>query len=271
VTLLTNCVYILVIVGIVWRWGDHRRGFTGFMRNLYPAMLYPLFYSQMQIAVHWVLPGFLDAQLVNFEQAIFGVDPNVWLTGLQSPILNEWMMFGYFAYYPLIPCVALLLHFKGRPGDAHRMLTAVSIAFVLSYIGFVLYPIEGPRYFFADQFNGPLEGWFFVPLVNRIIEGGAIHGGCMPSSHTAVALVILWWVRRTNRRLSVWLAPIVFTLFVATVWGRFHYVSDVAVGWLVGAAGLFLADWLDRYRSKTVVAGAASIKSRDTVPIRQVA
>jgi membrane-associated phospholipid phosphatase len=270
-TVLTNCAILAAIVGMIWRWGDHKQGVTGLFRNLYPAMLYPIFYAQMQGAVHWVMPGFLDSQLVAFEQSIFGAAPNIWLTQIQSPMLNEWMMLGYFTYYLLIPFVALLLHFKGRDGDSRRMLTATTIAFVISYIGFVIYPIEGPRYFLTDQFAGPLEGWVFVPLVNWIIAGGAIHGGCMPSSHTAVALVLLVWARRTSHKLSVWMAPFVFTLFVATVWGRFHYVTDVLVGWLVGAVGLYVADWLDS--PETIVAKADSSLNRtgNTAPINQVA
>ena len=64
----------------------------------------------------------------------------------------------------------------------------------------------------------------------------------MPSSHTAVALVVLFYARRTQPRLAIWLAPFVFTLVVATFWGRFHYLSDTVIGVLVGFAAILLVE-----------------------------
>jgi len=233
---LTLVVLILIIV-IVVRWGDHASGVTGFIRQLYPGFLYPFFYSQTQHAIHWLIPRFLDPQLVAFERALFGVDPNLWIKQFESPLLNEWIMLGYFSYYLLLPITGLPMFFRGEIGHVRRLLTSCTIAFIISYVGFIVYPLEGPRYYLAGQIVGPLEGWLFVPLVNWIIAGGAIHGGCMPSSHTAVALVVLLWAWRINRRWALVLAPFILTLFVGTVWGRFHYVTDVLVGLPIGWIG----------------------------------
>lgn len=233
---------LCAIGGMVARWDD-RRGWRGFLRHMYPAVLYTFFYCETAVSLHWLFPEFFDAQLLSIERAIFGTDLNVWLVPAQHAWLNEWMMLGYFSYYLIIPTMALTLYFQDRRRELHDFLTAVTFAFVISYAGFVLYPIAGPRYFLASHFNGPLEGWIFVPLVNWIIASAAIYGGCMPSSHVAVALVVLIWAYRTNRRLAIFMTPFIVTLFFATVWGRFHYLSDVIAGSLVGLAGLKLAAW----------------------------
>jgi membrane-associated phospholipid phosphatase len=39
---------------------------------------------------------------------------------------------------------------------------------------------------------------------------------------------------------------LVATLFCATVWGHFHYVSDVVVGWPVGMLGVWIGGKLTR-------------------------
>ncbi|MBI5867693.1 MAG: phosphatase PAP2 family protein [candidate division Zixibacteria bacterium] len=234
---------LLVAIGaMISNWNDHR-GLRGFLRNMYPAILYTFFYGEIAVAVHWLFPGFFDAQLLAFERAVFGIDVNVWLIPAQKAWLNEWMMLGYFSYYLIIPVLALTLFFQGRVQELHDSLMAVTVTFMISYAGFVLYPIAGPRYLLAGQFSGPLDGWCFVPLVNWIIASAAIHGGCMPSSHVAVAFVVLIWAYRTNRRLAMFMTPFIITLFFATVWGRFHYVSDVVVGLLVGVVGLKFAAW----------------------------
>jgi membrane-associated phospholipid phosphatase len=244
---------LAVAVFIILRWNDCTTGLRGFLRQLYPGLLYPFFYNQAEHATHWVHPAFLDHQVVALERAVFGVDPNVWIQPVQAAPVNEWMMAGYFAYYLLVPILVLPLHFSGRTLDVRRILTATTITFVISYVGFALYPVEGPRFYLAEQFAHGLSGWAFVPLVNWIIAGAAFHGGCMPSSHAAVALVVLLWARRTRPGLARWLAPLVFTLFFATVWGRFHYVTDVVIGWVVGFIGFALADRLCKME------GAASV------------
>jgi len=249
-TLFTVHVALLCVTAwIIVNWHDRVQGFTGFIRQLYPPLLYVFLYSETGVAVHWIFPNFQDGQIVALERMLFGADLNVWLTQFQAPIINEWMMAGYFSYYLLVPLVALPLFFRRRIAELNAFLTAATIAFVISYSGFILYPVEGPRYFLADRLSSPISGYVFVPLVRWIIANGAIHGGCMPSSHVAVAWVALVWAYRTNRKLAIVLTPLVATLFVATVWGRFHYISDVAVGWPVGALGLWLADRLKTFEA----------------------
>jgi hypothetical protein len=228
------------IVLVVAVWGRRERGIIGFVRHCYPGLLYPFFYGQTGAAIHWFFPAFFDHQVVAWERSLFGVDPNVWIIPAQSAALNELLMLAYSSYYLLIPAVALPLFFQGRLRALSRFLLATTTAFVISYLGFMLYPVEGPRFFLADRFAAPLTGFAFVPLVGWIMAHGAIHGGCIPSSHVAVALVVLVWSRRTLPRLTPFLAPFVFLLFVATVWGRFHYVSDVILGWGVGLIALWL-------------------------------
>jgi len=241
-----HVVLFLFCGWMVVNWHDRERGLTGFLRQLYPPLLYLFFYAETGIAIYWIIPKFLDARLVALEQMLFGVDVNVWLLPFQKPLINEWMMAGYFSYYLLVPLVALPLFFRHRISELNKFLTASTVAFVISYFGFVLFPVEGPRFFLADQLNQPLSGYVFVPLVRWIIANGAVHGGCMPSSHVAVAWVALVWAYRTQRRLAIVLTPLVVTLFFATVWGHFHYVSDVVVGWPVGMLGVWIGGRLTR-------------------------
>ncbi|MEW5702877.1 MAG: phosphatase PAP2 family protein [Candidatus Zixiibacteriota bacterium] len=246
---LAHLLLFAAVVMVVQRWGECTSGIRGFVRLLYPAMLYPFFYRETQIAVQWVFPDFLDHQIVALERAVFGVDPNVWILPVQSAPLNDLFMLGYVSYYPLVAMLPLALYFGRRYLELSRALYAMTTAFVISYALFVLYPLEGPRYYLAGSLPGPLAGLCFVPLANWVVGQGAIHGGCMPSSHAAVALVVMVWSWRTMPRLAMAVTPLVALLCVGTVWGRFHYVSDVAVGWVVGATAL----WLTRGREALIL------------------
>lgn len=264
------CLHIVLsicVAAVIWSWHEQTTGVRGFVRNLYPAMLYSLFYRELESADHWLVPEFLDAQLVAFERAIFGVDPNLWIMNAQSAWANEVMMLGYFSYYLLIPMVALPLFLRRQTDDLRGMLHGTTVAFVISYIGFVVFPVEGPRYHFAAHFTEPLAGWFFVPLVRYIIDQGAIHGGCMPSSHVAVALVILFWARRTMPKLGTVLTPFVFVLIFGTAWGRFHYVTDAVVGVLVAAVALAVTSF---WKKPAYSIPASEHESADSFSTRRV-
>ncbi|MFZ5981035.1 MAG: phosphatase PAP2 family protein, partial [Candidatus Zixiibacteriota bacterium] len=121
-------------------------------------------------------------------------------------------------------------------------------AFFISYILFFLYPIEGPRWFFAERYLHEITGPVFRPLVELVIDNAAFHGGCMPSSHVAVGLVILMFAFKYYRRAGWVLLPVNLGLAVATFWGRFHYVSDVVVGAAIGIfSTVFIWKYYDRW------------------------
>ena len=130
---------------------------------------------------------------------------------------------------------------RGKELAADRLLTASAIAFFLSYIIFYLYPVEGPRYHLAAQFAREMDGYLFVPFAHKIMDSAAVHGGAMPSSHTAVALIVLLYVCRESRAWGYVLIPVITGLMVGCVWGRFHYISDVLAGMAIAAVALWLS------------------------------
>ena len=52
----------------------------------------------------------------------------------------------------------------------------------------------------------------------------------MPSSHVAEAVVIMVYALRAYGKRAVFLIPIVIFLAAGTVYGRFHYLTDVIMG-----------------------------------------
>lgn len=224
--------------------GESLTGWRRFLRLLYPALMLTSFYRETGGTIFLLFDRFYDSQLVSFEQSVFGLDPSLaidrhWL----SPFWNELFSAGYFSYYLMIPVLLLALYVKRKDELIRRFLTTACIAFFVSYSLFFLYPIEGPRYHFAGQYLHQIEGPFFRQLVNVAIDKGAVHGGCMPSSHVAVGLVVLAYTFKVSRRAGWLLVPAVVGLAIGTVWGRFHYASDVVVGAVIGIGAIMLVNW----------------------------
>ncbi|MBN1212197.1 MAG: phosphatase PAP2 family protein [candidate division Zixibacteria bacterium] len=227
-----------VLAGFIIRYtreGRNRR--HDFLHIIYPALMFTFFYETAGTTVFLIFDSFYDWQLTTFEKMILGVNPTLYI---DRHLLNVWVneIFSccYFSYYLMLPFFLLPVFFKKDYEVIRRTLTACCLAFFASYILFFLYPVEGPRWFFAGQYVHAIEGPIFRPMVDLVIEGGAFHGGCMPSSHVAVALVLLMFCFRHYRRVGWVLLPVNIGLAVGTFWGRFHYVSDVIAG---AAIGLF--------------------------------
>lgn len=230
-----------VVAVIAWvRFADGRTGrVVRFLRHWYIFIVLTFFYEQIDDFILGLQGRYLDHLIYNFELKLLGVHPSVWLEQFASPVLTEVMKISYHSYYWLIPLLGFSLYLKDEIMAVRRMVFSVALAFFISYAGFILMPVEGPRFTLAGLYQGPLEGFLVTGLQDFIMEAGDIHGGCMPSSHVAVALTVLLLAWTYRRRLALALTPLVFMLSISTVYNRYHYASDVAAGALVGV----LAFW----------------------------
>ncbi len=232
--LLINLAVAAIVLFAVFFLGKFQNRVALFFRLLYPGLLFTLFYRQTGGLMHLIFPEFLDRHLVAFETAIFGIEPTLWLDRhLNNVPLTEILSACYAAYYLMIPAFLLVLFFKRQYQLIEKSLLAVCLTFIASYLLFYFYPIEGPRYFHAGQYINNITGPIFRPIV-ELAQTASVHGGCMPSSHVAVALVINYFIWKFYRPAGIILMIINIGMAMATFYGRYHYVSDVVVGTAIG-------------------------------------
>ena len=258
---------IIVFVPII---NERGRGVFKFLRWWYPILLFTFNYKSIDSFTHIIVNGWMDYQVIQFEEFIFGVDLSVWMERFTTPLLTEVMKFFYFTYYLMIPIGAAFLYFAGKRRNYIRYLSAVCLTFYVSYLGFILYPVRGPRYELYDQytkdypvnireFYGPyveddvagketmaLEGYIFTSFQDKIMRYGSLHGGCMPSSHVAVAFVCMMMMWLYKRKVFYFYLPAVMILSVSVVYNRYHYISDVFAGLIVGLLALWLTPRLQK-------------------------
>ena len=124
----------------------------------------------------------------------------------------------------------------------------VVFGLLLGYVGYMLVPTVGPRYFLEDRFSVTLEGdLFHAAVVSPLIEmhGGALPRDCFPSLHTATSTTVLGFVLRYRPWLAIVFGPVVLLLLAATIYLRYHYVVDLAAGALLGGLMLWAAPRVD--------------------------
>ncbi len=243
------------IVAVIVRFVDESLSAVHrFVRLLYPILLFMLLYRETGGMMFLMFDHFFDAQLVSFESRLFGMEPTLFIDRhLLSTWLTELFSACYLSYYFMIPGFLIPLFFLDQTRIIRRSLAAMSLTFFFSFLLFSIFPIEGPRYHFAGQYLHNVEGPLFRRIVTSVIDMAAVRGGCMPSSHVGVALVVLAYTFKVSKKAGWLLLPINIGLAIGTVWGRFHYVSDVFVGAAIGLGAVwFVEKYYDRWTAPIV-------------------
>jgi membrane-associated phospholipid phosphatase len=253
-TLLAYHMGAIILILILAQFGRSRTSrITIFFRLFYPLLLMTFFYRFSGDLVNIVVNHVFDSQVTGMEKSIIGVNLTLWLDNHLNTFMTELMSAAYFSYYLMIPGLAFVLFFDRRDREIKLFVTATCATFFISYLMFILYPVIGPRFHFAELYQNDLTGPFFRKTVNYIIDNAAFRGGAMPSSHVAEAFVVMVFAIRSYRRKAYFMIPVVIGLALGTVYGRFHYLTDVFAGILIGIIGVWMS--LKYYRDEKEAEG----------------
>jgi membrane-associated phospholipid phosphatase len=211
-----------------------------FLSHWYPLALFGFFFEEIHHIVHAIVPRWFDAPLVALDHALFGAHPTVWVERFSGYWLNEYMQLTYTTYLPLLPLFAGYLWWRGRRAGFETYIVSMCAAYYLCYVIYVFFPVEGPHHTLAHLQQVELHGGPFTAVINLIQKYGRVHGGAFPSTHVAGSVVVLISAYRFARRLGYALTPLVLSICVATVYGRYHYAVDVLAGAAMGALGCWL-------------------------------
>ncbi len=204
------------------------------MRTVGVLLLISFLFDTADGVQHLLAAGWQDKALIEFESRITGVELSILLQSHVHPVLTEWMMMSYVLYIPLLPLIAWLCYRVGGEPRLYQYLFSLLAVNVLCVIGFVLYPIASQLFYDPAQYSVPLAGGPFTAAAEWIRENLHSPGRSFPSPHCAAGTVMLVFLIRGNRRWTLIAAPFLLCILPATVYGRFHYVSD-------GIVGIFLA------------------------------
>lgn len=180
---------------------------------------------QLAIVPHW-----MDDVLIGWEVSLLGTESTLALDPIVSPILTEWMMFAYVIYVPLLWGMGLICHYAGGQEAVDDYLVNLALMNAVCCIGFLLFPVASPLFHMPDAYEHALTGGLFTWCGEWIRHNVHFPGGSMPSMHCANATVMLAMLFRYKRKLYYVALPTILTLYVSTVYGRYHYSWDGIVG-----------------------------------------
>ncbi|MBS2030363.1 MAG: phosphatase PAP2 family protein [Deltaproteobacteria bacterium] len=211
-----------------------------------PAVGIIVMYSKLDPLVDLLNPHLADPRLAALDQRIFGFAPGFWLERHLPPAALSVLFLFYTSYYIWPVAIGLVLFARHEAGarDCDRFILGYVLVMLGSYLGYVLVPAIGPRFFLIDQVDGPVAATPMGLWLNEMFRGAPFFRDCFPSGHTALTLYCLYESRRLVPRLF-WAMLVPGTgLIVATLACRFHYAIDVVCGPVLTVTAIVLADAL---------------------------
>lgn len=241
---------ILIIAGLSIISGKF--GFTLFkvIRNWVPIVIVLFAYENLGNLVRFINPHDADPVIKSIDQFIFfGTNPNLYLERFINPWLSELMHFFYTSYYPFLPILGFFLY-MGR--DYHKfrnVMVGVTLGFYIGYIGYLLVPVVGPRFYMAGDFTMTIKGTTMLSdsiydMINRL---ESTRRDCFPSLHTAITVIVTTFAFKYKRFLFWCLLPVNIGIIAATIYLRYHYVTDVIAGLMLAAFCVWAAPHVNNF------------------------
>lgn len=181
---------------------------------------------------------------VDVDRFLLGFDPSVALQSILSPWVTELLQWAYVSFYLMpISVIVSLIH---RPGGAYeKVLSTVVFCFLLSFLGYFLWPTLPPREFLFHA--DPLQGVFLFEGMHSAVDQLEFNRwDCFPSGHVMIGLLSLVLAWQHVRPLFWGLMPVVMVMIVSTMALRYHYVIDVISGAVAMVIGLSISNYLMR-------------------------
>jgi membrane-associated phospholipid phosphatase len=148
----------------------------------------------------------------------------------------------------MVLLIAVVLWRQRRYADFRYYAFLIALGFLVSYMGYLLAPARGPRFFLGHLQTMELPGsWVSRALRVTLDRLETRAWDCFPSGHTELTLLAWWTGSRISNRLFWIYFAYTLSILSATVYLRYHYTIDLLAGAVV--AGLLVLFAPHLYRS----------------------
>jgi len=217
------------------------------LRDFAPVAAVLGVFMLLQPLVAGLNPNRYDAALAALDQRCFSALVVKWRGAFGRPAaFTDGVYVAYASFYFLPLGVAILARLKLGPERFERVALALLLGFYLSFLGYFLWPAEGPRVPQALE-HAQLGGGVVSQAIRAFLRGAeATTLDAFPSGHTALSVLPAVLATRLFPRLAPFLWGWALAVVFATVYISVHYVVDVLAGLVLAGLTLVLAPLLLR-------------------------
>ncbi len=225
------------------------------LRDWGPLVVMMWLFQSLETYVGIVRASNIDEYLYRADVALFGVEPSVWLSHYETPLLTDYMAFAYGLYFITPMIVAVVLSIRGLRNDFREMCTALVLQLGIAFVLFLIFPAASPRYYHPlidGVFDPPqlhsMFGLYEIQQTTFATADPLRELAAFPSLHCSIAWLTLTYSNRFSAEVfprfpRLWyriVAPLCVSLWISTIYLRHHWVVDIFAGIALG----ILANWL---------------------------
>jgi len=222
------------------------RPYWEIVRDWFPFLaILLMYYSLWGDATHLLVSHDCDGELIALDQRLFGFQASVAIQPFITPRRTAWMEFAYFYHILNIPLVGCFVYLWRPRARFREMMSGLMVITFLGLIGYVLVPAIGPLYSLHQVYTVSLSQP--VAIFNQqlaFMDLARIHRDVFPSMHVAISFLVWLYAWRNSKALFWAVSPLILSLWVSTIYLRYHYLVDVVAGLLLAPASFLLANWL---------------------------
>jgi hypothetical protein len=224
---------LLLSRGGVFAQGSFLNSFT-YRMTLFAAVF--LSYFQLRNILPAVSSRTVDAEILAFDQHVFGVEPSLAWDKYVNSTTTEWFAFFYFSYFAILAIHVIPFLLGGKDNKLiSQFALGIFVVFCSAHTLYMVVPGYGPYAHMADQFKHELSGGLFWGLVKDAVEAGGAQKDIFPSLHTAAPTFLAIFSFRHRHILPfkyTWPIVAFFAsqIIVATMFLRWHYLIDIFAG-----------------------------------------
>jgi hypothetical protein len=231
---ITACCMILSR-GEVIR-GQRARALT-YRLGLFVPMV--LSYFEMRVLLPALRRDLMDHRLLAIDEWLLGTTPSVWMEIWNTRPLVEWFSFFYYTHFFVLIIMLIPALFFGNGRRLHELMAGGMLIITTGHFLYTLVPGAGP--YATLVFDQPLSGGFWWRQVEVTVATAGAQLDIFPSLHTAwpAYFTLHAFAHRDFLPFRVlWpiLGFIAVNIMIATMFLRWHWFIDVALGLLLAFA-----------------------------------
>jgi membrane-associated phospholipid phosphatase len=224
-------------------------GVVTFLHSFAPAPFVLAVYFELGLLIPQIHP-FSDYRydhVLHATDVFLLGDPLTWVNRMSNRLLSDVLSLCYFAYYPFIIVVPVFLYAHGQHTHYQRVTAIILVAFLISFVGYVMFPAIGPHKLFDASRPAALEGYGIAKRGYAAVRDVALEPpDVFPSGHTLFGVLVPALAWRYYRRLFAWVAPIGMGIVLATFYLRFHYLVDILAAIALAPVAWKLGLWVEQ-------------------------
>ncbi len=198
-----------------------------------------LSYFEMRVLLPALHPDLMDHRLYAIDLWLLGTTPSVWMQAWNVRPVVEWLSFFYYTHFFVLIVMLIPALFFGKGRRLQELMAGALLVVAAGHFLYTLVPGVGP--YATISFDQPLQGAFWWKQVEVTVAMAGAQLDIFPSLHTAwPAYFTLHAFAHRGVQPFRWIWPILgfvaLNVIIATMFLRWHWFIDVAVGVLLAFA-----------------------------------